>query len=94
MLPTPARHPDRSPQTHPPARQLALPLAPAAAPLPLPALGPPVPPRRAWRSLAPPAQAAVRRAVARVYEDVLEALRPVEPVDPEEVTREQPVARR
>ena len=88
MLPS---HPDRSSPAlpPPPARQLALPLAPVAGPPRLPSLGPPVRPGRVWRSLAPPAQAAVRQAVTRVYQEVFQDLRPVEP---EEVAHEHPTA--
>jgi hypothetical protein len=95
MLPT---RPDRSPPAAAPppapARQLALPLGPVAAPPPLPRLGPPVPPRRVWRSLGPPAQAAVRCAVVRVYQEVCPELAALSLQAPEEVARERRAARR
>jgi hypothetical protein len=69
------------PPPGPPAReagrQLALPLPPCAPPAPTPAAGPPpgggvpVPPRRVWARLPPPARAEVRRVVWRVMEEVL-----------------------
>ena len=53
-------------------RQLALPLELVAGPPALAGLGPAVPPRKAWRSLAPATQAAVRRAIRRVCREVVD----------------------
>lgn len=54
----------------PTVRQLALPLETAKGPPALAALGPSLPPRRVWRSLAPAMQATVRRAVTRLCQEV------------------------
>jgi hypothetical protein len=64
--------PDRSLPLPPPARQLALPLEPVVSPPALTGLGPVVPPRRAWRSLTPATQAVVRRAIRRIWQEVID----------------------
>ena len=54
-------------------RQLALPLEPTSRPSRpprLPVLGPPMPPRRVWRSLAASAQAAVRRTLTQIGQEL------------------------
>ena len=64
-------HRDRSLPPPPTERQLALPLEPVTAPPRLVGLGPTVPPRKAWRGLALPTQAAVRQAIRRVCLEVI-----------------------
>ena len=64
--------PDRSLPPTPPERQLALPLEPVVGPPALAGLGPVVPPKRAWRSLAPATQAEVRRAIRRICQEVVD----------------------
>jgi hypothetical protein len=63
---------DRSLPPPPTARQLALPLETIVGPPALAGLGPVVPPQRAWRSLAPATQTAVRRAIRRICQEVVD----------------------
>lgn len=63
--------PDRSLPPPPTERQLALPLAAVAASAAPVGLGPGIPPRRVWRTLAPQARASVRQALRRICLEVV-----------------------
>jgi hypothetical protein len=50
----------------------SLPLEIVAGPPAFAGLGPVLPPQRAWRSLAPATQTAVRRAIRRICQEVVD----------------------